>query len=73
MTPTWMDVIRELRLQPGQRITDGTHTWDIERDGFGGYTLRGVDGAHSVFPHEVGKTAAPAVRVAAAPGKRRPK
>ena len=72
---TWMDVVRELRLADGQRVTDGERSWDVERDGFGRYTLRGVErDTPTIWDSRLAATTAPGqLRFAAAPSRRRRK
>lgn len=60
MTRTWKQAILDLRLQDGHRVTDGTRTWDVERDGFGRYTLKGVNGTRNIWDDDLARTEAPA-------------
>lgn len=75
MQRTWKEVILQLRLAPGHRVTDGQQSWDVERDGFGRYTLRGVEqGTKTIWDSEIDRTPAPEnVRIDARPSSRRQK
>ena len=67
-TRTWLQALLDLRALDGQRVTDGKRHWDVKRDGFGAYTLRGLEKTTPcLWPDDLRHEAPAELRIAASP------